>query len=369
MRSIFYDTVHKINIRDYSLEQVNAWAPSKEVTDEWSQRIESGKTRVAMVEGRIVGFATMSKSKVDLLYVHHEYQGKGVGKALLKAIEKKLRKKVRMAEVEASITARPFFETRGYRLIRENRGSSHGVEFLNYIMEKPLPSEPRLTGMKKAKHVFPWRELLTNKIFDLLIVITGVSIAFQLNNWKLEADAKALEKFYMRSLVTDLTADIEDMNSIMKDLRNDRSITNAYLANRANYPPDSLAMTFRAILSLETFGGHQNTYLTLTNGNGINTFSDQKIVELITTYYESYSSIRRFESVYTNVIIRMNDYFSPAVDYTSWKVTKPEVALQHTTGNWLLIAGSQLNGGLEDYEEALENATKLKSVLEAKLQN
>ncbi len=64
----------------------------------------------------------------------------------------------------------------------------------------------------------------------------------------------------------------------------------------------------------------------------------------------------------------MNDYFSPAVDYTLER-TNLEVALQHTTGNWLLIAGSQLNGGLEDYEEALENATKLKSVLEAKLQN
>lgn len=36
----------------------------------------------------------------------------------------------------ASITARPFFEARAYRVIREQRVERHGVRMTNFVMEK-----------------------------------------------------------------------------------------------------------------------------------------------------------------------------------------------------------------------------------------
>ena len=37
----------------------------------------------------------------------------------------------------ASITARPFFEKRGYRVVKEQQVERHGVLLTNFVMEKP----------------------------------------------------------------------------------------------------------------------------------------------------------------------------------------------------------------------------------------
>lgn len=36
----------------------------------------------------------------------------------------------------ASITAKPFFESRGYRVLREQQVTRNGVILINYVMEK-----------------------------------------------------------------------------------------------------------------------------------------------------------------------------------------------------------------------------------------
>lgn len=40
---------------------------------------------------------------------------------------------------EASITARPFFERQGFRVVREQTVSRQGVSMINFVMEKDLP--------------------------------------------------------------------------------------------------------------------------------------------------------------------------------------------------------------------------------------
>ena len=38
----------------------------------------------------------------------------------------------------ASITARPFFEARGYRVVRQQQVERQGVALTNFVMEKPV---------------------------------------------------------------------------------------------------------------------------------------------------------------------------------------------------------------------------------------
>jgi len=35
---LFYETIHEINIRDYSNAQVKAWAPDSVLTKDWTER-------------------------------------------------------------------------------------------------------------------------------------------------------------------------------------------------------------------------------------------------------------------------------------------------------------------------------------------
>lgn len=138
--ALFRDTVRRINRQDYSREQVLAWAPDEIDLLGWSDRLASRFSVVADKNGQIVGFGDLEgDGHLDHLYVHADHQGCGVGRALLLVLEAEARQQGHpRVFTEASITARPFFERQGYRVLQEQEVVFRGVSFVNYRMEKPL---------------------------------------------------------------------------------------------------------------------------------------------------------------------------------------------------------------------------------------
>lgn len=130
-----------MNARDYSPEQLHAWAPAPPNADTWIQRrLPTRTTFVADDNGTLAGFGEIEPNgHIDCFYCHHAYQGRGVGSALLARIEQHARD-VGLARlfVEASITARPFFQARGYTVIRQQSVERHGIQLTNFVMEKRL---------------------------------------------------------------------------------------------------------------------------------------------------------------------------------------------------------------------------------------
>lgn len=136
MAELFYDTVHTVNARDYGREQLDAWATGHVDGLAWARSFQEHDTRVAEEDGRIIGFADMDDAGyLDRLYVHRDYQGRGVAKALCDALESAHRGVP--FTTHASITARPFFEKRGYRVVKEQQVERRGVLLTNFVMEKP----------------------------------------------------------------------------------------------------------------------------------------------------------------------------------------------------------------------------------------
>ena len=82
-----------------------------------------------------MGFADMDGSGyLDRLYVHRDFQRRGVASALCDALEA-----ASAAETftpQASRTARPFLEHRGWRVVREQTVLRRGVALNNFVMEK-----------------------------------------------------------------------------------------------------------------------------------------------------------------------------------------------------------------------------------------
>lgn len=137
---LFYNTVHEINKRDYSVEQLKVWAPKNRDLKKWNDSFKGRKAIVAVEENCIVGFCDITDSGyLDRLYVHSEYQGKGAGKALCCEAEKYAYANGNdSVTVYASITAKPFFEKMGYAVIRSNEVVKEGVSLTNYFMKKNL---------------------------------------------------------------------------------------------------------------------------------------------------------------------------------------------------------------------------------------
>ncbi len=134
---LFYDTVHTINRKDYTEQQVNVWATGIVDLDDWDQAFQHHHTFVALEKDQIVGFGDIDDTGyLDRLYVHKDFQGIGIATRLCNYLEIIVESKC--ITVYASITAIPFFEKRGYKLIKSQLIERHGVVLTNYLMIKKL---------------------------------------------------------------------------------------------------------------------------------------------------------------------------------------------------------------------------------------
>ncbi|RCS50516.1 GNAT family N-acetyltransferase [Bremerella cremea] len=142
---LFHDTIHKVNCRDYSPDQLAVWAPDKIEMSRWIDRIEKVNPWVAVAGEQLVGFADLqADGLVDMFFVHHQWQTQGIGKRLFQTINQQA-KRLGLFELysHVSITARPFFEAQGFQVETPQDVTMSGVVLRNYVMRKTLLLEPR----------------------------------------------------------------------------------------------------------------------------------------------------------------------------------------------------------------------------------
>lgn len=157
MAELFYNTVHTINAKDYTNEQLNVWASSQVDLKKWNQSFLEHYSVVA-VEGKcIIGFGDIDKTGyLDRLYVHSDYQKQGVATAICDALEQTAHGNI---TTHASITARPFFEKRGYKVVKEQQVKRQEIPLTNFVMEKEMtPDEFKKLWKKEEEtaHIHGW---------------------------------------------------------------------------------------------------------------------------------------------------------------------------------------------------------------------
>lgn len=132
---LFYQTVHAVNARDYTKEQLDVWADGKADLVKWDDSFCEHETVVALIDDVIVGFGDIDKSGyLDRLYVHKDYQRQGIASAICDELEGAV--EADAITTHASITAKPFFERRGFKIIKKQQIVRDGISLVNYIMEK-----------------------------------------------------------------------------------------------------------------------------------------------------------------------------------------------------------------------------------------
>ncbi|MDY5007646.1 GNAT family N-acetyltransferase [Candidatus Allofournierella merdipullorum] len=117
LAELFYETVHTVNAAHYTPDQLDAWADGKVDLEAWDRSFREHYTLVAEEEGEILGFGDIAADGyLDRLYVHRLHQRQGIAAALCDRLEQTVKGSI---VTHASITARPFFEARGYRVVKQ----------------------------------------------------------------------------------------------------------------------------------------------------------------------------------------------------------------------------------------------------------
>lgn len=140
MQELYIETIKHVCKNDYNSAQIDVWISGVRNTERWVAVINTQFVLLAIIEDQIVGFGTLKDGNyIDFFYIHKDFQRQGIADRLLTELQleaKKANSKVITSDV--SITARPFFEKKGFIVKAEQRNIRFGIELINYKMEKNL---------------------------------------------------------------------------------------------------------------------------------------------------------------------------------------------------------------------------------------
>jgi putative acetyltransferase len=142
LAEIFRASIEELAAEDYSEAQQAAWASAADDQEEFGARLAKELTLVATHAGAAIGFAALADTRqVDMLYVHPAAAGQGAAAMLLDALERLAAARgTKELSVDASDTARGFFERRGFVAKTRNTVSLNGEWLANTTMVKLLAS-------------------------------------------------------------------------------------------------------------------------------------------------------------------------------------------------------------------------------------
>lgn len=132
---IFTSAISEVCSKDYSEKKIRAWLPSEYHADRWKERLEGINSYIAKFQRNIAGYADIQKDGyIDHFFIGSRYQSKGIGSTLMGTLLKNSNSDRIYSHV--SLTARSFFEKKGFVVVKENTVEMRGVELRNYIMER-----------------------------------------------------------------------------------------------------------------------------------------------------------------------------------------------------------------------------------------
>ncbi len=163
IRELFRDTIISVNKKDYDVKQIAIWASGSENKTAWERKITEQHFLVAEIEFKIVGFSSIThEGYIDFMFTHKDHQHQGIATKMLSGLEEIANeKKLEKVWAEVSITARPFFSAKGFRVTERFVKEVKGVKFDDCIMTKYF-----------EHHII---EYSMEKIFEVRLIAHGSS--------------------------------------------------------------------------------------------------------------------------------------------------------------------------------------------------
>lgn len=142
LAAIFHASVRKAGVRDYTVEQVEAWSPAPPDPAGYIRRGLEDRTFLVAVsdDDEPIAYGDLkADGHIDYLYCRPDFVGTGVASALYDELEAAaIQRGLSRLSVNASEAARRLFLRKGFSVLRRNDLIRMGVQIHNFSMEKTL---------------------------------------------------------------------------------------------------------------------------------------------------------------------------------------------------------------------------------------
>lgn len=134
---------------------------------------------------------------------------------------------------------------------------------------------------------------------NLIVVITGISIAFMLSNWQESKNVKALQDVYIQSMIDDIDEDIAELDSlVIEDSVSLALFRRVLQAKTRPLPKDSFSLAISKIASMNSFNSRNITYESVKSSGKFELLSLKLRIDIIEFYHSGYDQIEEIEEYY-----------------------------------------------------------------------
>ncbi|WP_053991603.1 DUF6090 family protein [Mangrovimonas sp. TPBH4] len=169
---------------------------------------------------------------------------------------------------------------------------------------------------------------LVYAIGEILLIVIGILIALQINNWNSNKQSRKQElKIYqnIKSQVKEDLNELEKVEEINANFLEKFEKANRYILTNNRRAIDTLAFYTMALSQFSDFQRSSNIYEILVNSGDIKIMRNDSIVNKLQKLEISYNFINRLEDIHWELITtELSPEIKGVLNYTTFKIVKPE---------------------------------------------
>ena len=204
-------------------------------------------------------------------------------------------------------------------------------------------------------------------IGEIILVVIGILIALQINNWNSNRlkknDAVQIYKQIKRN-VEDDRAEIVNARNLNNFFSSQFQKANRIIASRDRDKMDSLAILVMQLSQYSDFHGTGKIYENLVNSGDIKLLHNQEITSRLQKLEMTYSNINKLEDIHWEIIIKeLSPELKGVINYSNLQVVRPDKLFSVEIQNFVIESIFLTSGKDSIYSRAITEIDHLTELI------
>ena len=216
-----------------------------------------------------------------------------------------------------------------------------------------------------------FKKYLIYALGEILLVMVGISLAFQVSNWDNNRIKKNAEIRFYENTKEQIRDDKELIQSQMEfnnHFMSQFKYANEIIEGNDRSKIDTLGQIVRNLSQYSDFDKQGNIYETMVNSGQINLLRNHKIVNGIRELEERYIYINRMENIHYDAMMNhVLPVINPVLKYSTGEIIKPDSVFTYQFQNLVIILIQVMNEKDRIYKQAINEIELVSKIIDEEL--
>ena len=208
---------------------------------------------------------------------------------------------------------------------------------------------------------------------EILLVMIGISLAFQVDNWNEDRVKKKSEIRYYENIRDQIADDKNLIEAQLQDnnfYRDQFKYAEKIVETNDKTKMDTLGIIIRNLTNYSDLDRQGNIYETLVNSGEIKIIRNHTIVNGIRDLEEKYMYMNRMENIHYDAMMNhVVGAINPIIKYATAEIIKPELVFNYEFQNLVTILMQIMKEKDKVYHEALAEIDSVTQLINQELLN